>query len=86
VITSVGAVKLALKCLAQRLQLLTTELATLDRDLDRLVSAAVPALCSLLRCRQGGRESERTCSHRSVGAVTISAFHLLERLGAQLHC
>jgi transposase len=47
VITSVGAVKLALKCLAQRPQQLTTELATLDRDLDRRVSAAVPALSSL---------------------------------------
>ena len=30
----VAAVKLALKCLAQRHQLLTTELATLDRDLE----------------------------------------------------
>jgi transposase len=42
-----AAVKLALKCLAQRHQLLTTELATLDRDLDRLVAAAAPTLCAL---------------------------------------
>jgi transposase len=47
VTTPVAAVKLALKCLAQRHQLLTTELATLDRDLDRLVAAAAPTLCAL---------------------------------------
>ena len=47
VATPVAAVKLALKCLAQRRQMLTTELATLDRDLDRLVAAAVPTLCAL---------------------------------------
>ena len=38
---------MALKCLAQRHQLLTAELATLDRDLDRLVAAAAPTLCAL---------------------------------------
>jgi transposase len=42
-----AAVKLALKCLAQRHQLLTTEVGVLDRDLDRLVTAAAPALCAL---------------------------------------
>jgi transposase len=47
VTTPVAAVKLALRCLAQRHQLLTTELAVLDRDLDRLVAAAAPALCAL---------------------------------------
>jgi transposase len=42
-VTSVAAaVKLTLKCLAQRHQLLTSELAMLDRDLDRLVAAAAP--------------------------------------------
>jgi len=47
-VTSVGAaVKLALKCLAQRHQLLTAELATLDRDLERLVATAAPTLCAL---------------------------------------
>jgi len=44
VTTPVAAVKLALKCLVQRHQLLTTELAILDRDLDRLVVAAAPTL------------------------------------------
>jgi transposase len=43
----VAAVKLALRCLAQRHQLLTIEMATLDRDLDRLVAAAAPTLCAL---------------------------------------
>ena len=47
VTTPVAAVKLALRCLAQRHQLLTAELATLDRDLDRLVAAAAPTLCAL---------------------------------------
>jgi transposase len=47
VTTPVAAVKLALKCLAQRHQLLTTELATLERDLGRLVAAAAPTLCAL---------------------------------------
>jgi transposase len=42
----VAAVKLAIKCLAQRHQMLTSELATLDRDLDRLVAAAAPTLCA----------------------------------------
>jgi len=42
-----AAVKLALQCLARRHQLLSAELATLDRDLDRLVAAAAPALCAL---------------------------------------
>src|ERR1035437_2278230 len=37
VITPAAAVKLALKCLAQRHQLLSAEVATLDRDLARLV-------------------------------------------------
>jgi transposase len=47
-VTSVAAaVKLTLKCLAQRHQLLTAELATLDRDLDRLVATAAPTLCAL---------------------------------------
>jgi transposase len=47
-VTSVAAaVERALKCLAQRHQLLTAELATLDRDLDRLVAAAAPTLCAL---------------------------------------
>jgi transposase len=45
--TPVAAVKLALRCLAQRHQLLAAELATLDRDLDRLVAAAAPTLCAL---------------------------------------
>jgi transposase len=40
-------VKLALMCLAQRHQLLTAELTTLDRDLDRLVAAAPLTLCAL---------------------------------------
>jgi transposase len=47
VTTPAAAVKLALRCLARRHQLLTTELATLDRDLDRLVAAAAPTLCAL---------------------------------------
>jgi transposase len=47
VTTPVAAVKLALRCLAQRHHLLTTELAVLDRDLERLVAAAAPALCAL---------------------------------------
>src|ERR1022692_3208339 len=47
VITPAAAVKLALKCLAQRHQLLSAEVATLDRDLARLVAAAAPALCAL---------------------------------------
>lgn len=47
VTSPVAAAKLALKCLAQRHQLLTAELATLDRDLDRLVAAAAPTLCAL---------------------------------------
>ena len=47
VITPAAAVKLALKCLAQRHQLLSAELATLDRDLARLVAAAAPTLCAL---------------------------------------
>ena len=42
-----AAVKLTLKCLAQRHQLLTAELATLDRDLERLVATAAPTLCAL---------------------------------------
>jgi hypothetical protein len=47
-VTSVAAaVKLTLKCLAQRHQMLTTEIAMLDRDLDRLVLTAAPALCAL---------------------------------------
>jgi transposase len=47
-VTSVAAaVKLTLKCLAQRHQMLTTEMAMLDRDLDRLVLTAAPALCAL---------------------------------------
>jgi transposase len=47
VTTPVAAVKLALRCLARRHQLLTTEIAMLDRDLDRLVLTAAPALCAL---------------------------------------
>jgi transposase len=47
VITVAAAVKLTLKCLAQRHQMLTTEMAMLDRDLDRLVAAAAPRLCAL---------------------------------------
>ena len=47
VITPVAAVKLALKCLAQRHQRLSAELATLDRDLDWLVAAPAPTLCAL---------------------------------------
>jgi transposase len=47
-VTSVAAaVKLALRGLAQRHRLLTTELATLDSDLDRLVRAVAPTLCAL---------------------------------------
>ncbi len=42
-----AAVKLTLKCLGQRHQLLTAELATLDRDLERLVATAAPTLCAL---------------------------------------
>jgi transposase len=42
-----AAVKLTLKCLAQRHQMLTTEIAMLDRDLDRLVLTVAPALCAL---------------------------------------
>jgi transposase len=47
VISVAAAVKLTLKCLAQRHQMLTTEMAMLDRDLDRLVLTAAPALCAL---------------------------------------
>jgi len=47
VTTPVAAAKLALKCLAQRHQLLTAELTILDHDLDRLVAAAAPTLCAL---------------------------------------
>jgi transposase len=47
VITPVAAVKLALKCLAQRHQRLSAELATLHRDLDWLVAAPAPTLCAL---------------------------------------
>ncbi|MBJ7594059.1 MAG: IS110 family transposase [Candidatus Dormibacteraeota bacterium] len=47
VTTVAAAVKLALKGLAQRHQLLTTELAALDGDLDRLVRAVAPTLCAL---------------------------------------
>jgi transposase len=47
VTTVAAAVKLALRGLAQRHQLLTTELATLDGDLDRLVRAVAPTLCAL---------------------------------------
>jgi len=47
VITPAAAVKLGLKCLAQRHQLLSAEVVTLDRDLARLVAAAAPALCAL---------------------------------------
>ena len=47
IITPAAAVKLALKCLAQRHQLLSAEVGTLDRDLARLVAAAAPALCAL---------------------------------------
>ena len=47
-VTSVAAaVKLTLKCLAQRHQMLTTEMAMLDRDLDRLVLTVAPELCAL---------------------------------------
>jgi hypothetical protein len=53
----VAAVKLVLKCLAQRQQLLTTELATLDRDLDRLVAAAALTLCALRALASGHRAS-----------------------------
>jgi transposase len=47
VTTLTAAAKLALKCLAQRYQLLNAEIEMLDRDLDRIVSAAAPALCAL---------------------------------------
>lgn len=47
VTTLTAAAKLALKCLAQRHQLLSDEIETLDRDLERIVSAAAPALCAL---------------------------------------
>jgi transposase len=47
VTTVAAAVKLALRGLAQRHQVFTAELATLDGDLDRLVLAAAPALCAL---------------------------------------
>jgi transposase len=47
IITPAAAVKLALKRLAQRHQLLSAEVGTLDRDLARLVAAAAPALCAL---------------------------------------
>lgn len=45
--TTVAAVKLALKGLAHRHQLLTTELETLDAELARLTAEAAPALCAL---------------------------------------
>lgn len=45
--TPTAAVKLALKGLAQRHQLLTTEVATLNAELARLASEAAPALCAL---------------------------------------
>ena len=54
----VAAVKLALKCLAQRHQLLTTELATLDRDLDRLVAVAAPTLFAPRALASGHRASQ----------------------------
>ena len=38
---------MALKCLAQLHQLLTAELATFDRDLERLVTTAAPTICAL---------------------------------------
>jgi len=47
VITPAAAVKLALKYLAQRHQLLSAEVAILDHDLARLVAEAAPALCAL---------------------------------------
>lgn len=45
--TPTAAVKLALKGLAQRHQLLTTELRMLDAELARLTAEAAPALCAL---------------------------------------
>lgn len=45
--TPTAAVKLALKGLAQRHQLLTAEVATLDAELERLTVAAAPKLCAL---------------------------------------
>jgi transposase len=47
VTTVAAAVKMTLKCLAQRHQMLTTEMAMLDRDLDRIVVTAAPTLCAL---------------------------------------
>jgi transposase len=45
--TPTAAAKLALRCLAERYQLLSAEVATLDTELDRLTAKAAPRLVAL---------------------------------------
>jgi transposase len=45
--TPTAAAKLALRCLAERYQLLSAEVATLDTELDRLTAKAAPGLVAL---------------------------------------
>lgn len=72
VVTLSAAVKLSLKCLGQRYQLLTEELAALDDDLDRIVLEAAPALCAL-----------KGVGTDVAGAVLVAAGDNPERLASE---